>query len=310
MKLKGIVLVLLGAACFGFTPIFVKTGFQYGYSLGQLNITQMVVAVLFLWVLCLFKGLRVKGLTKQSLLKIMMTGTFVGLTSILYYASMQYLSASLAIILLFQFVWIGMIYEWVFNKSKPTKVNIVALVVTLAGVVFASNIIGRDVSEFSIAGLVLGFFAGVSYAGFIFFSGKVETDTHPLVRSSIMVSGSLILVMILFIQDVPTIDLTDGRLWSIGAGVALVGAVIPPMFFAGGAPLISSRLSNVLTSIELPVTIIAAMIFLSEPVSISQWIGILLIITAIMINQLYGNTEEEKQRDDSQASFDIEKEVI
>ncbi|MRG85690.1 hypothetical protein [Salinibacillus xinjiangensis] len=37
-KTKGIIFVLLGAGSFGFTPVFVKTGFGYSYSLGQINI--------------------------------------------------------------------------------------------------------------------------------------------------------------------------------------------------------------------------------------------------------------------------------
>ena len=286
MKAKGIIYVLLGAGSFGFTPIFVKTGFEYGYSLGQINIVQMVLAFIFLSILSLLLGLKIKNLSKSDLIKIMITGTAMGLTSIFYYGAMLYLSASLAIILLFQFVWIGMIYEWVFSKVKPKKMNFLSLLVTLTGVVFASNIIAGGVSALHPVGLLLGFLAGGSYAGFIFFSGQVVTRSNPIVRSLLMVAGSMVLVLVVFVQDIPSLVITDGRLWVIGTALALVGGVVPTLFFAKGAPLITGRLANVLSSIELPVAIISAMIVLAESVSFMQWVGVLLIVAAILINEL------------------------
>ncbi|WP_245604716.1 hypothetical protein [Paucisalibacillus globulus] len=45
---KGILLVLVGAGCFGFTPVFAKLGFSYGFSLGQITIVQMLISFLLL----------------------------------------------------------------------------------------------------------------------------------------------------------------------------------------------------------------------------------------------------------------------
>ncbi|MYL70334.1 EamA family transporter [Halobacillus litoralis] len=300
MKGKGITLVLIGAASFGLTPIFVKTGFSFGYTLGELNIVQMLIAFVFLWGISLFKKISWRGTSRGDLFKIMLTGTSVGLTSIFYYGAMQYLPASIAIILLFQFVWIGMIYEWIFTKVIPTSINFLSLVVTLLGVVCASGVIGGGFFELPMAGLLLGLLSGFSYAGFVFFSGQVATKTNPIVRSALMVTGSLVLVLVVFVQDLPTLPLFDMQLWSIGAGVAFVGAVIPPLFFAQGAPLISGRLANVLSSIELPVAIISAMIILSESVSLVQWAGVGLIIAAIFLNELGGLWLKRKSAEKSQ----------
>ncbi|WP_027964727.1 EamA family transporter [Halalkalibacillus halophilus] len=286
MKIKGMVLVIIGAASFGFTPIFVKKGFEYGYSLGQINIIQMLIAFLLLWSVTLVKKIKISSTSKLSVLKILATGTTVGLTSIFYYGALQYLTASLAIILLFQFVWIGMIYERIFNGTKPNKINFISLLVTFSGVFFASGILEGEILDISSTGLILGLLSGVSYSGFIFFSGQIAIGHPPLLKSTWMVTGSFLLVCLVFFEDIFSINPTDNRLWLIGGGVALVGAVIPSIFFAGGAPLISGRLANVLSSIELPVAIISAMIILSESVTLMQWLGVLLIVLAIFINEL------------------------
>lgn len=285
-KNKGILFVLIGACSFGFTPIFAKLSFSNGYTLGQLNIVQMTISFVILWGIALAKRSSFKGLNKKNIPKIMITGTFVGLTTIFYYGSIQFLPASLAIILLFQFVWIGIIYEWIFSKTKPTVVTLIAIVLILIGVFFASDIISGSLQDLPVIGFVFGILSAFTYAGFIFFSGKVATEVDPWVRSSLMVSGSLILVMLLFLKDIPTVPVADGRLWLIAGGVALFGAVIPPLFFALGAHLITSSIANILSSAELPVAIVSASIILSETVTPLQWLGTLLIIAAIAWNEL------------------------
>ena len=293
---KGVFFVLLGAGCFGFTPVFVKMGFGHGFSLGQINLVQMTISFLLLWSIVFLKGYGLKGLTKNNILPIMITGCFIGLTSIFYYGAMQYLPASLAIILMFQFVWIGILFEWVFNKIKPAPITIFAIVVILIGVFFASNIINGDMQGLPIKGFVMGILSAFTYAAFIFFSGKIAIDVNPLTRTSLMVTGSTILVFILFMRDIPTVFPLEGSLVTSAAGVSLFGAVLPPLFYAVGAPLISGGLANILTSVELPVAILSANIILSETVTAVQWLGIMLILAAIVLNEIGPNFIRMRKR--------------
>ena len=285
-KNKGIIYVLIGAASFGFTPIFAKLAFNLNYTLGQLNIAQMIISCLILWSLVLIKRPTLKGLSKINIIKIMITGTSVGLTTVFYYASMQYLPASLAIILLFQFVWIVILFEWIFNKTKPSKASMISIILILAGVLFASDILYGSIQGFPLIGFVFGILSAFTYAGFIFFSGKVATHVDPWVRSSFMVTGSLILVLLIFIKDIPSVPPVNDSLWLIALGVALFGAVLPPLFYALGAYRITAGLANILTSVELPVSIILASIILSESINLMQWLGVLLIISSIIMNEI------------------------
>lgn len=283
---KGIIFILVGASFFGFTPIFAKLGFSYGYSLGQINLVQMVISFILLWSFTLIKRSGFKGLNKKNVLQIMMTGCLIGLTSIFYYGSMQYLPASLAIILMFQFVWIGIILEWIFSKIKPAPVTILSIVLILIGVFFASNIFHGDIQSLPFIGFVFGILSAFTYAGFIFFSGKVAVHVDAWTRSSLMVTGSTILVFVLFMRDIPTVLPLDENLFKTALGVSLFGAVLPPLFFAVGAPLVSGGIANILTSVELPVSILSASIILAEAVTPLQWIGTVIILAAIILNEL------------------------
>lgn len=290
MKLnKGILYILIGASFFGFTPIFAKLGFSYGYTLGQINIVQMMFSSIILWSFTLIKRSSFKGLNKNNVLQIMMTGCFIGLTSIFYYGSMQYLPASLAIILMFQFVWIGIILEWIFSKIKPAPVTVLSIILILVGVFFASNILNGDIQGLPFKGFIFGILSAFTYAGFIFFSGKVAVDVDPWMRSSFMVTGSTILVFILFMREIPSVLPLEKELFTAAVGVSLFGAVLPPLFFAVGAPLVSGGIANILTSIELPIAILSASLILSEAVTPLQWLGTAIILVAIGLNELGTN---------------------
>lgn len=286
---KGVLFILIGASFFGFTPIFAKLGFSYGYSLGQINIVQMTISFILLWSFTLYKRSSFKGLNTKNVVQIMMTGCFIGLTSVFYYGAMQYVPASLAIILMFQFVWIGIILEWIFSKVKPAPITVLSIVFILVGVIFASNILHGDIQGLPILGFIFGILSAFTYAGFIFFSGKVAVHVDAWTRSSLMVTGSTILVFILFIRDIPSVLPMETNLLTTAVGVSLFGAVLPPLFFAVGAPLVSGGIANILSSIELPIAILSASLILSETVTPLQWLGTAIIIAAIALNELGPN---------------------
>ncbi|WP_449537558.1 EamA family transporter [Ferdinandcohnia sp. Marseille-Q9671] len=293
---KGILFILLGGACYGFSPIFAKLGFSYGYTLGQINIVQMVFSFLLLWFLTLCKRSSFKGITKKNIPQIMITGCFMGLTSIFYYGAMQHLPASLAIILMFQFVWIGIILEWVYTKVKPKALTIWSIFFILVGVFFASNILGGTIQDLPVIGFVLGILSAFSYAGFLFFSGKVAVNVDPWVRSSFMGTGSMVLVLIVFMRDIPSVLPLEGNLFLTAVGVSLFGTILPPLFLVVGAPLVSGGVVNILTSIELPIAILSASIILSETVTPLQWVGTAIILAAIALNELGTNLFRKKKK--------------
>ncbi|MFA8439969.1 DMT family transporter [Pueribacillus sp. YX66] len=282
---QAITIFTIGAGLFGFTPVFVKLNFAANFTLSQLIVSQMILATAILWMLAFLKRIKFTVTNKQTL-SLMLAGTFNGITGIFYYTSMQHVPASIAIILLFQFVWVGVLYEWILDKRKPTIPTIISVVLTLIGVFFAANVMTGGISKLPMIGIMFGLLSAFSYAAFILVSGRVATQIDPLLRALLMITGSLILVFIIFR---PTFLFTDSifqSYWLYGLGGALFGAVLPPLCFSISAPHLSSSLATILGSIELPVAIIAASVILSETVTWVQWIGIVLIIFAISFNEI------------------------
>ena len=68
-----------------------------------------------------------------------------------------------------------------------------------------------------------------------------------------------------------------------GIVLALFGTILPPMLLNAGFPHTGIGLGSIVSSLELPVSVMMAFFLLNEQVLFIQWIGILLIITAIVI---------------------------
>ncbi len=282
---KAVSLFTIGAGAFGFTPIFVKLSFSAGYSLAELNVSQMMIAAFTLWLIALFKHRQIH-LTKKQLIRLLSAGSLTGITSIFYYGSMQYVPASIAIILLFQFVWIGVIYEWLFDKNAPTLTTYISVVLTLFGVFFAADVLSGEFFALSFIGVVLGICSAFSYAGFIYVSGRVATQIEPLTRTAIMMTGALLLMIIVFPPTFLFTDAIISSVWFYGAGAALFGAILPPILFSLSAPHLPTGLATILGSIELPVAVVMTSMILSETVTVSQWFGIVLILLAISYGEI------------------------
>src|SRR5690606_26415297 len=78
-----------------------------------------------------------------------------------------------------------------------------------------------------------------------------------------------------------------GGLWKWGLILSLFGTVIPPLFFSVGIPKIGVTLSSIISSAELPVAVAMSYLILGEHVSGLQWIGVFIILSAIVISNLF-----------------------
>ncbi|WP_085522221.1 EamA family transporter [Tuberibacillus sp. Marseille-P3662] len=296
---QAVIVFMIGAGSFGMNPVFVKLGFAEGYTLGEVNAAQMILAVLFLWLIGIRTAKKTQTMKTINLSKtgyMMVAGTLTGLTGIFYYGAMQYLPASVAIVLLFQFVWVGVLFEWVFDRKRPTKETLLSVVVTLIGVAFAADVVSGDLYNFAPVGILLGFCSAFSYTGFVFVSGRVAIDVRPLVRTPIMMTGSLILILIIFPPGFLLGDTLTSSLWLYGAGLALCGGILPPLLFAISAPHIPGSLATILGSAELPVAVVASSIILSERVTLLQWFGVILIIISVVMNEWLASSRRGKMR--------------
>src|SRR5688572_11954440 len=140
---KYIVLVFAGACSFGILSTFVKLAYQEGFTAAEISFSQALVGMVALWLLVFLtrkKKTETLSAFPSSLLSwpLLGTGAAIGLTTFVYYLSVRYIPASLAVVLLMQFTWIGIGLDWLLFGQKPSRLHLLMTSVILMGTVLAS----------------------------------------------------------------------------------------------------------------------------------------------------------------------------
>ena len=283
--LKGSLLVALGASSYGMLTSFVKMAYAEGFTSYEITFSQMILGLFGLIIINILFVKRKKteptAPKLKGILKLMAAGTSLGLTSIFYYISVRYIPVSIGIVMLMQSVWIGVVLEAIMAGKKPSKNKIVAVVAILGGTVLATNLF-LDSIQLDFRGIAWGFLAALSYTVTIYASNTVSNQLHPLRRSLWMMVGGTLIVSIISIPFLlEQFNLEIFQKW--GLIMALFGTILPPILFTVGMPKINVGLGAIISSVELPVAILMAYILLSEVINVQQWIGILIILAAVVL---------------------------
>ncbi|WP_201008156.1 EamA family transporter [Paenibacillus glycanilyticus] len=277
-------IVCLGGCCYGVLSTFVKLAYAAGFSVSEVTGGQYLFGAVLSWLIVLLVNR--KAPTRKQTFKLMVSGIPFGLTGIFYYQALQTLNASLAIVILFQFVWIGTLLEWLLLKKKPTKNKLMSITLTLLGSILAANILFQENMSLSWTGCLWGLLAALTFSAFVFLSSTVERSTPPLLKSALLSTGGVITIFIVF----PPTFLLDWHivtgLFPYGLALGVFGVVLPPLLFSIGMPHVGSGLGTILTASELPVVVILSSFVLAEPISLPQWIGVFIILSGIVGSNL------------------------
>lgn len=289
--LKGVFLVGLGATSYGMLATFVKLAYAdvssqgLHYTPAEVISAQFVIGILVvLGINMVQKSRKGNTLVKASAVdikKLLILGTSTGLTSIFYYLAVKYIPVSIGIVLLMQTVWMGVVLEMVLDKKRPSNIKIVSVFVVLFGTALATKLFSGEF-ELDWRGIVLGLLAAASFTTTMYAANKVATSVSSAQRSLYMLLGGAVVVLFfaLFTQHTPfNFDI----FYKWGILIALFGTVIPPMLLNAGFPLTGIGLGSIVSALELPVSVMMAYVLLNETVVFSQWIGIILIILAIVM---------------------------
>ena len=91
----------------------------------------------------------------------------MSMTGIFYAISVEELPASIAVVLLFQFTWIGVIIEAIANRIFPSRDKIISILILFAGTLFAGGIFEGLGQSFSTKGIIFGLLAAVSFSFYV-----------------------------------------------------------------------------------------------------------------------------------------------
>lgn len=283
--IKGVFLVGLGATSYGMLATFVKLAYKENFTTAEVTTAQFVYGIIGILIIMVFQKANTTKTeikpTSKNIFQLMLAGTSLGFTSVFYYLCVKYINVSIAIVLLMQTVWMGVLLEWFLDKKTPSKQKTIAVLIVLIGTLLATNILNASIT-IDWRGLVFGILAAASFTTTMFTANKIAVGVNSAKRSLYMLLGGAIIIAFftLLTQNTP-FNFEIFSKW--GIVLALFGTIIPPLLMNAGFPITGLGLGSIVSSLELPVSVAMAFFLLNEKVIFSQWFGIMLIITAIVI---------------------------
>lgn len=284
-------LVLGAGASYGIISTLVKLSYRAGFSINDVSAVQYLFGFFILWSGWL---LRVRRLpSAKTTLSFLALGIPMAGTTLLYNISLETLPASLAVIFLFQSIWLGSFVECMLKRELPSTRRLLSVAIVLFGTILAAGVIGNSHPFTFEVGMLWGFGAALCYTAEITCLNRLGKDIPPLTKSSLMVTGAL-LCACLFLP--PSFFSEPAHLVEIlpyGAPLTFFGVFLPPLLLGIGMPHISPGLGSLLAATELPAALFFSLLLLGESITLLQLGGMVLILAGIW----YGNREKVRSEE-------------
>lgn len=301
-SLKYALIVFLAGTSYGVMATTVKFAYNEGFTWNQVVASQAcfgmaIFAIVFI-ARALF-GKKSAKLTRRQILRMLGLGATTCITAILYSFSLTMLPVAVAITLLFQFTWIGMVIQIVTTKRLPHGAEIAAVLVILLGTFLASGFFETNLNpNLNPIGIICGLLSAISCAAFVYLSGKVENDVPSIQRGLIVCCGASVLGLAVC-PDYFVSGVLQAGIWHYGLILGFFGLFAPVILFGIGSPHLPAGIATIMASSELPAAILISVFILGEPIDFLQAVGVIVILGGVVISQLPHLLKSRKKNEPS-----------
>jgi len=279
-----LIIVLLSAICYSTKAIFAKLAYPYGIEpIPLITIRMIASAPFFAAILLIPSPLNRHVLSPREHFACVVYG-FLGLylSALFDFEGLRYISAGLERTILFAYPTIVALVSFVFLGVRPTHIQLYALVLTYIGIAipFASEWSrgGSDVTWGAI--LISG--CAVTYALYILGSARHTRSIGALRFISLALLWS---TFMLILHASLTHELADfyhpSEVYSLSVSMAIISTVIPSLMLGFGIKRLGATTAAVLSSIGPVSTILLAAIFLHEPITAADLLGVALVVAGV-----------------------------
>ena len=176
---------------------FVKLAYQEGFTTAEVTISQFTIGIIGLLLLQFFQKSSTENskpkTTKKERIHLILAGTTLGMTSVFYYLAVKYIPVSIAIVLLMQTVWMGVILEMIMERKLPSIKKIISVCIVIIGTLLATNLTNTS-NSLNWQGLFWGFLAASSFTATMVTANRVAVRISSVQRSFFMLLGGAIIV--------------------------------------------------------------------------------------------------------------------
>ena len=278
----GYFLVILSSVLFGASSVIIKFTYSTGLTPIPVLIMQNTLGMILAWGWVLVSGNSAK--LPRSLLPWMVAQGVLGgfLTSIFFYTALGQIGAALATLLLYTYPAFVVIYHVLFRDASLSSAQKLALVMALLGIVFCVDIFEAEIGQVAVWAIVLALSSAVSNA-FISINGErlLSVCETPVVTAWQLTFSTATMYLVYQPFWLVQADLSIYQMSLVAGGALLCN--IPLMIYYMGLKIVGANISSIISTAEIPFTLLLARLILQETLNGYQVVGGLLIMTSVII---------------------------
>ena len=286
-------MIIIASCCYGILATIVKLAMGEGYTSGEAITSQYVFGFLLMLILVLFKERTWPSINRSGAITLFFSGVFTAMTGVVYGQALNYLPASLCVVMLFQFTWMGTFIDCALKRRLPSRAETISLVILFIGTILAAGVIDTDLSNIPLKGWVFGLLSALSFAIFIQFNARRVEGVSNIARTFIISTVALTVISVALNPEIVWNGKITSGLWVYGLALGLFGIVLPIILFSIAAPKVGGALTSILSAVELPVAIIVSVIVLNESLSMLQAVGIIFVLIGMILPTYLSNRKIE-----------------
>jgi drug/metabolite transporter (DMT)-like permease len=288
----GIIYALIAATSMGTTAIFTKITYSMGATPLTILTIRFGIASVILWVYLYLKK-QLEAVKKDRLIGLIALGLIYGISSFMYFTSIDMTSASIATLLVNTAPVFVVLTTVLIGDEKATLHQVVAIFVASVGLYLVLDL---SVEAINLVGAVIGIGGGFFYGLYIVGSNRYAATLNPLLATAYTVPATFLFHFSVGTASHQLSWELPPLVWAYGIILAVFGTIIGIGFVQKSIPLIGSTKTSVIITFEPAVTVLLAALIFHEHMTPLQLLGGTLIIGAIIIIQI-SKTEVNKQQD-------------
>lgn len=276
-------MIVVASSSYGILSTIVKLAMQDGYTAAEAITSQYIFGFLLVLILFLALDRQLPKLSLKDSGTVIVAGLLTATTGIVYSHSLNYLPASLAVVMLFQFTWIGLFLDCAIKRRLPNRAEAISLVFLFIGTLLAAGVVDVDLSNIPLQGWVLGLLAAFSFACFLQINSKPLPGVTTFGRTLIVSITALVVISFVLTPEIIWNGQLTNGLWRFGIILGLFGIVLPILLLSTAVPKVGGGLASILSAMELPVAIVVSVIFLPETLTLLQVAGIIFVLVGMTL---------------------------
>ena len=286
-KLGPIILIAISAIMWGIIAIFVRKLASLGFTPMEIVTIRVVTALLLLGIIGLLKYPGQMKIHLRDSKYFIGTGIFsIVLFNWCYFTSINQLSLSFAVILLYTAPAFVVVLSYLFLKESMDSMKIISVIGTLIGCILIAGINIKETPSMNLVGILTGLGAGFGYALYTIFGKFALLKYRPFTVTfyTFFVASITLLVFTDLFEKGNILFSKEVILYGVGLG--LFPTVLAYLFYTKGLERMESSKASIIATVEPVAATLLSVFLFKEDFGVLQFIGTAIILLSVILINL------------------------